>query len=69
MENKFMIFLQRFTVPDVSITANAGFHEAYETNAGLSMGVHLMLTRRYDELVIPIQETSTEVMHLGFLKY
>ena len=27
-ENKFMIFLQRFTVPDVSMTAYAGFDEA-----------------------------------------
>ena len=39
-----MIFLQRFTVPDVSITAYEGFDQAYETNAGLSIAV----TRRYD---------------------
>ena len=61
-----MIFLQRFTVPDVSMTAYAGFDEAYGTNAGLSMGADLKLTRRCDQLVIPIQETSNEVMHLGF---
>ena len=42
-----MIFLQRFTVPDVSMTAYVGFDEAYETNAGLSMGMNLTLTRRY----------------------
>ena len=39
-----MIFLQRFTVPDVSLTAYVGFAAAYKTNAGLSFGV----TRRYD---------------------
>ena len=39
-----MIFLQRFTVPDVSITSYVGFAEPYETHAGLSIGV----TRRYD---------------------
>ena len=39
-----MIFLQRFTVPDVSITAYVGFDEAYETNAALSIAV----TSRYD---------------------
>ena len=50
-----MIFLQRFTVPDVSITAYAGFDEAYRTNAGLSIGVNLMLTQTYDQLVILIQ--------------
>ena len=43
-----MIFLQRFIVPDVSMTAYAGFDEAYKTHAGLSMGVNLMLTKRYD---------------------
>ena len=39
-----MIFLQRFTVPDVSITAYVEFDEAYETNADLSIAVI-----RYDE--------------------
>ena len=39
-----MIFLKRFTATDVSMTAYVGFAEAYETNAGLSIGV----TRRYD---------------------
>ena len=43
-ENKFIIFLQRFTVPDVSITAYVGVAEGYEANAGLFIGV----TRRYD---------------------
>ena len=43
-ENKCMLFSQRFTVPDVSMTAYVGFDDAYETNAGLSIGV----TRRYD---------------------
>ena len=47
-ENKFMIFLQRFTVPDVSMTAYVGFDKAYEMHAGLSIGENLMLTRRYD---------------------
>ena len=61
-----MIFLQRFTVPDVSRTAYAVFGEAYGTNAGLSMGINLMLTRRCDQLVILIQETNNDVMHLGF---
>ena len=65
-EYKFMIFLQRFTVPNVSITAYTGFDEAYGTNAGFSMGANLMLTRRYDLLVILIQEMSNDVMHLGF---
>ena len=61
-----MIFLQRFTVPDVSMTAYTWFDEAYRTNAGLSIGANLTLTRRYDELVILIQETSNDVMHVGF---
>ena len=43
-ENKCIIFLQRFTVPDVSVTAYVGFEVADETNACLSIGV----TRRYD---------------------
>ena len=43
-ENECMIFLQRFTVPDVSITAYVEFDEAYKTNPGLSIAV----TRRYD---------------------
>ena len=34
-----MIFLQRFTVPDVSMTAYVGFEAADTTNAGLSIGV------------------------------
>ena len=41
-----MIFLQRFTVPDVSMTAYVGFEVADETNAGLSIGV----ISRYDAL-------------------
>ena len=61
-----MIFLQRFKVLKVSMTANAGFDEAYGTNAGLIMGVNLMLMRRYDQLVILIWETSNAVMHIGF---
>ena len=43
-ENKCMIFLQRFTVPEVSMTTYEGFEAAYRTNAGLSIGV----LRRYD---------------------
>ena len=43
-----VIFLQRFTVLDVSMTAYVGFDEAYKTNAGLSAGVNLVLTRRYN---------------------
>ena len=43
-ENKCMIFLQRFTVPDVSMTAYVGFKVADETNSHLSIGV----TSRYD---------------------
>ena len=61
-----MISLQRCTIPDVSMTTYAGFDEAFGTNTGLSMGANLMLTRRYGQLVILIQETSKEVMHLGF---
>ena len=30
-----MIFIKRFRVPDVSMTAYVGFDEAYGTNAGL----------------------------------
>ena len=64
-ENKIMIFLQRFTVPDVSITAYAGFDEAYRTNAGLSMVAYLTLTRRY----VPTGYSypgRDDTMHLGF---
>ena len=61
-----MIFLKRFTVLDISMTAYAGFDEAHGTNAGLSMDVNLMLTRRYYQLVILIQETNNDDMHLGF---
>ena len=61
-----MIFLKRFTVLDISMTAYAGFDEAHGTNTGLSMDVNLMLTRRYDQLVILIQETNNDDMHLGF---
>ena len=53
-----MIFLQRFTVPDVSMTAYLGFDETYGTKAGLSMGVNFMLTRRYDQLFILIQRQT-----------
>ena len=43
-ENKCRIFLQRFTVPDVSMTAYVGIDVADETNACLSICV----TSRYD---------------------
>ena len=43
-ENTCMIFLQRFTVPDVSMTSYVGFEMADEINACLSIGV----TTTYD---------------------
>ena len=55
-ENKFTMFIQRITVPDVSMTVYAGFDEEYGTKTGLSMGVNLTLTRRYDQLVISYPE-------------
>ena len=42
-ENKCMIFLKRFTIPDVSMTAYVGCEAADKTNACLSSHV----TSRY----------------------